>query len=419
MMKELKESQENKRYWVPYGRLISEVLHQGGILKALIKVNFFTDEQLDTETGKIINGRTLRNMNLIKKEVYTKLSTDLKEYDALSNLMDDFPPICKHDPIHVQMNFIKDHFATIGNRIRLEDVPETMYGGALPVAKSRKTKRKALTKDEYLVEAPEPKKAKKSKAASQVQLTAPKVLIIHQEAQELNASEVLDKRTRSKKPADAPQSSIPKKKRKMVFKKLRQASMAEEEQEEAATSLVTREIFKKRAEEAAVKKALEIAAQISVPLDVLLQEAYVEAAQAGIELTENLQQLVVSGELLKVSEEKSAGSEPATSEATRGNPDFSHSANVIEIESGTSTSTSTSSSTSTSDSSDIDDVPLNKLYKNISPSTKQKQKANDEPYEPLYPFALDRIGALSQMRVDICEKLPADHPLQPPIIDCL
>ena len=37
----------------------------------------------------------------------------------------------------------------------------------------------------------------------------------------------------------------------------------------------------------------------------------------------------------------------------------------------------------------------------------------------MYPSALDRIGALSQMRVDICAKLPADHPLQPPIIYCL
>jgi len=61
-------------------------------LKALSNVNFFTNEQLGTETGKIINGRTLRNMNLIKKEVYSKLITDLKESDALSNLMDDFPP---------------------------------------------------------------------------------------------------------------------------------------------------------------------------------------------------------------------------------------------------------------------------------------------------------------------------------------
>jgi len=205
----------------------------------------------------------------------------------------------------------------------------------------------------------------------------------------------------------------------MAIRKLRQASLAEENQEEPATSLVTREILKKRAEEAAVKKALEIAAQISVPSDVLLQEASVEAAQAGIELTENLQQLVVSGELLKDFEEKAAGSEAAASEAVKGNHDSTHSANVIEIEFGTSTSTSTSSSTSTSDSSDINDVPLNKLYKNISPSTKQKQKASDEPYEPLYPFVLDRISALSQMRVDICEKLPADHPFQPPIFDCL
>ena len=64
-------------------------------MKALSNVNFFTVEQLDTKTGKIINGRTLRNMNLIKKEVYTKLSRDLKESDALSNMMDEFPPICK------------------------------------------------------------------------------------------------------------------------------------------------------------------------------------------------------------------------------------------------------------------------------------------------------------------------------------
>jgi len=335
--------------------------------------------------------------------------------------MDDFPPICKQDPIDVQMNYIKDHFATTGKVIRLEDVPETMYGGALPIAKGRKTKRKALTKDEYLVEAPEPKKAKKSKAASQEQLTAPEVLSIHQEAQELDASEVLDKRTRSKKPDDAPQSSIPKKKRKMAIRKLRQATLAEEEDEEAATSLVTREVLKKRAEEAAVKKALEIAAQITVPsAALLLQEESVKAAQARIEITENLQQLVVSGELLKVYEEKAAGSEAAASEAAaseaaRGNPDLSNSANVIEIESGT----SNSSSTNTSNSSDLDDVTLNILYKNLSTSTKQKQKASDEPFEPLYPSVLDRIGALSQMKVDICNKLPADHPLQPLVVEPL
>jgi len=51
-------------------------------------------------------------------------------------------------------------------------------------------------------------------------------------------------------PVDTAQSS---KKRKMAIRKLRQATLAaEDEQEEAATSLVTREVLK--------KKALEIAA---------------------------------------------------------------------------------------------------------------------------------------------------------------
>jgi len=205
----------------------------------------------------------------------------------------------------------------------------------------------------------------------------------------------------------------------MAIKKLRQASLEAEEEEEAATSLVTREVLKKRAEEATLKKAQEIAAQILVPFDVLLQEASFEAAQAGIELTADLQQLVVSGELLKDSEERAAGSEAATLEAaaSRGDPDVSNFANIIEIESGT--STSTSSPTHTSDSSDIDDVPLNLLYKNISPSTKQKQKVNDKPFEPVYPAVLKSIGEMSQMRIDICNKLPANHPFQPPMVEPL
>ena len=75
----------------------------------------------------------------------------------------------------------------------------------------------------------------------------------------------------------------------MDIKKLREASLVEEEQEEAATTLVTRELMRKRAaEEATVKKALVIAAEISVPTEVLMKESSVEAAQAGNEFTENL-----------------------------------------------------------------------------------------------------------------------------------
>jgi len=165
MIKTLRESQLNNKVWVPYGRLISEILHQRGILKALDETKVFTDQQLGTVTRKIINGSTLGNMTLIKKEDIKELDTDMKESKAISILMEGFPPIYKQDPLDVQLYYIQDHLQSTGENIQLEDIPETMYGGALHMAKSRKTKRKALTKDEYIDDASEQpeKKATKSK----------------------------------------------------------------------------------------------------------------------------------------------------------------------------------------------------------------------------------------------------------------
>ena len=73
----LKESLNNNRSWIPYGRLLSEIFHQGGILKAPKLSKVINNDQLGTVTGKIINASTFRNMNLIKKEKFTKLKTDL------------------------------------------------------------------------------------------------------------------------------------------------------------------------------------------------------------------------------------------------------------------------------------------------------------------------------------------------------
>jgi len=68
MLWALKESQNSNRSWIPYGRLLSEIFHQGGILKALKLSKVVNDDQLGTITGKIINASTLRKMHLIKKE---------------------------------------------------------------------------------------------------------------------------------------------------------------------------------------------------------------------------------------------------------------------------------------------------------------------------------------------------------------
>jgi hypothetical protein len=97
-----------------------------------------------------------------------------------------------------------------------------------------------------------------------------------------------------------------------------------------------------------------------------------------IELTEDLQQLVKTGDILSVDEETqkedATCSEDVASEATRGNIDSHNISNIIEVES---TSTSASHSTSVLTSSDIDDILLNKIYANIqkdlSPSTKRQK----------------------------------------------
>nr|ABN08580.1 hypothetical protein MtrDRAFT_AC157506g50v2 [Medicago truncatula] len=89
--------------------------------------------------------------------------------------------------------------------------------------------------------------------------------------------------------------------------------------------------------QAAVQKAEDAA--------TLQKESTVEAAQLGIELTKDLQQLAASGEVLKdhaeeVKEECAGFSEADASEASRGNPDSPHSSNIINIESSTTSSTS-------------------------------------------------------------------------------
>jgi len=43
MLNTLKESQVSKRCWIPYGRLLSKIFHQGGILSALKGTKIFTD----------------------------------------------------------------------------------------------------------------------------------------------------------------------------------------------------------------------------------------------------------------------------------------------------------------------------------------------------------------------------------------
>jgi len=250
MVKALTDSQTINRTWIPYGRLILEIFYQGGLLKGLNETRGFTDEMPGTVTGKIMNGATLANMKLIKPDVVIKLESDMKESRISSNLMEGFPPICKQDPLDVQLFYIADHLQSTREEIRLNDIPDIMYGGKIKLAKSRKTKRKPVSEAEYLEGASEqPSKAKKPRRDSASKGTTFGVPTIQEEVEDLQADQVLPERTRSGKPAttssSAPeQPAIPKRKRKHVVKKLKESKYIEAEEE--ATELVTREVRRKK-----------------------------------------------------------------------------------------------------------------------------------------------------------------------------
>ena len=85
MILALKESHEDNMKFVPYGRLLSEIFYQGGLLIALKQSGVVCDEHLGTITGKYINGKTLRNMGIVRK--VEELSLDLMESQIVSDLM--------------------------------------------------------------------------------------------------------------------------------------------------------------------------------------------------------------------------------------------------------------------------------------------------------------------------------------------
>jgi len=97
-------------------------------------------------------------------------------------------------------------------------------------------------------------------------------------------------------------------------------------------------------------------------------------------------------------------SEAATSEATaaRGNnQSLNTSDSIIDLDSTSSPSTNLDIS--------LTPTPYNQTHK----------KPVNDVFVPMYPSILERIGNLSEMRIDACQNLSVNHPLQPPYIQSL
>jgi len=118
-----------------------------------------------------------------------------------------------------------------------------------------------------------------------------------------------------------------------------------------------------------VKKALQLAKEIEIPVKVLAKESTVEVAQLGLEFTKNLQQMEVADDMVKATEvaQKEAGCSEAlvASEAPEGISNSHTYAEIVTIKSSKYSeprSSPASLSSSLSTSSDTDDIPLNRVY---------------------------------------------------------
>ena len=87
--------------------------------------------------------------------------------------------------------FMKEYFETTGKVIKISDIPDEMYGGALPVARNKKSLRRKMTEAEYLEDTSEPV-AKVAKTSAPTSSGVPP----QQEAPEDEDSEALIKKRR-------------------------------------------------------------------------------------------------------------------------------------------------------------------------------------------------------------------------------
>jgi len=154
----IKEGIKGKRKQVPCGRLLSEIFSQGKLLETLRRNKLIFYKALGTVTGKIINGKTLQNIKIIRK--FSPYKKDMKEFIAQSELMRDFPPISKEDNPEVLAEVIVAYVKESEGIILDRDTPDIPDDAPLRVRAKR-------TKEDDDSEAAVAKAKKQKKAKSE------------------------------------------------------------------------------------------------------------------------------------------------------------------------------------------------------------------------------------------------------------
>jgi len=379
----VKERIRGKRKLIPYGRLLSEIFTQGKLLETLRRNNLASDKALRTRTGKMINGKTLQNMKIIKK--FSPNEKDLKESSDQTKLMKDFPPIIQERNPEVLTELISGFVKESGGITVEDDTPDapdevpllvrrkrtlTDTGSEATGAqtkKSRKDKSEASNPDNS--SAPAPKRKRGKGESSSIQEAASKVV-----TQKVDA-DTEEERVKKQKAFEEKYTTP------MTVVTPAMARMAKE----YADNLIA----------AKKQKKMDYLAERSTKLKSLGLENYDEYYQQKIaevrQIAGSVEQQVVeeATEMLELIPE---ASEAGASEAA---PESSPTAEPSKP-------SATASQTS--------DLPSS-IQTPLSPS-----KPSPKPSETNYSTILKSIGEMLERRVEICNKLPTDHPFQPPTI---
>jgi len=110
MINTLKGSQTIKWCWVPYGRLLSEIFHQGGILDAIRKANVSYDKQLAQLLARwsmVALSGIWSSWRKKTTKSWLQIWRSLKLYPIRWK---SFPSICMQDPLDLRVSYIMKQF---------------------------------------------------------------------------------------------------------------------------------------------------------------------------------------------------------------------------------------------------------------------------------------------------------------------
>ncbi|RHN60097.1 hypothetical protein MtrunA17_Chr4g0021661 [Medicago truncatula] len=329
--------------------------------------------------------------------------------------MTDFPPISKEENPEVLYQFIYAHFKNTGEIISYASIPDKMGGGPLKV----KGKRTKISED---VAAPKPKRTKVPKAeASKASNTAS------------DSEEVIQKK-RTEKPEVQDAAREAALREKEAVKEATEEWVNEEEEEDvlepkkkkekqskeivSPMMVVTPEMAQMAKEYAdnAIAKKKQLKQQYILERDEKLKAAgMVEINPLSAEKDAEILALTaeVEDQTMKEATDLLQGALKGKGISEAAGSEAHHSGNTSDQKAYVNTQTlpSSPSLSSSTTESDFDFIPLNQKIR------KPRRISKTSSFEPSNVDEV-QIG-LSQRRIEIYKKLPADHFFQPPIIEAL